>query len=125
MPLEKPLTPKMTRFVLVLASSPTITAAIKETGVAEATAYRWLKDERVKRELRDARREIMFHSVGKLISATGNAINVLTDVMNDDTQPAGSRVQAAKMILDTAINTVQADDLQEQIDALKKLKENN
>ena len=53
------MTAKARRFLTTLVNSATISEAIRTTGVAEATAYRWLRDEDFKAELRQARREAL------------------------------------------------------------------
>lgn len=117
--MEK-LTAKQSNFIIILTSAPSVNAAIRESGVSSRTAWRWLKDPYFNEQLRKARREVLFHASGKLTAATERAVETLTNIMEDDSQPAASRVQAARIIIDTAYNSIQADDIQERIEQLER-----
>lgn len=115
------LTGKETKFLTALLSSSTTAEAIAKAKIAENTAYRYLRDDRFKGELRKARRDIIFKTTSSLTASTERALSVLNDVMVDQDAPASSRVAAAKLVLDVAFNAVQADDIQERIERLEKL----
>lgn len=116
----KKLTPKQYRFVVALAGSRTVKEAIATAKITEKTAYRWLKDSYFQDQLRKARRDVLFQATGELTAAVSGAIGTLSAIMDDDTQPASARVSAARTILDTAFNAIQADDLQERVEAIEK-----
>ncbi|WP_235043546.1 hypothetical protein [Oenococcus oeni] len=115
------MTAKARRFLTTLVNSATISEAIRTTGVAEATAYRWLRDEDFKAELRQARREALTAATTKLTAATGTAVDVLTAIMSDTEAPDSTRVQAARTLLSVAYDAVQADDLAERIEKLEQM----
>jgi len=50
---------------------------------------------------------------------TGEAVDVLRKVMTDSDNPAGSRVTAARIILDTALKVVEMEDLESRIATLE------
>lgn len=114
------ITPKQHKFIAALIQADTTQAAIDEVGVSKNAAYRWLKDPDFMKELRQARRDVLFHATGTLTAATDSAVQTLAMIMKDKSQPATSRVQAARIILDTAFNALQADDLQERIEQLEQ-----
>lgn len=113
------LTRNQERAVLALLAEPTITAAAKATGVNDVTIWRWLQNPVFQSRYRAARRQVVEASIANLQQATGEAVQALRDVMNDPGAPAGSRVSAAKTVLDTALQAVELLDLSERVDALE------
>lgn len=113
------LTPKALAFIPLLAASTTTTEAIEKAGISEKTAYRWLKNPAFVDELRKARREVLKRATGKLTAEASSAVDVLAKIMNDPETPASTRTQAARIILDTAYNSIQADDLEQRIEQLE------
>ncbi|OJG56786.1 hypothetical protein RT43_GL001423 [Enterococcus italicus DSM 15952] len=47
------------------------------------------------------------------------AVQVLSEVMNDKEAPHASRVTSAKNVLDVAYRSLELDDLQQEVDKLK------
>lgn len=96
-------------------------AAIRKTGITEPTAYKWLKDEGFQKEYRKIRRETMQQVTSRLQQASVRAVETLEKVMTDEEAPASSRVQSARAILDNAYKGIELDDIQEQLDEIKKV----
>lgn len=113
------ITPKQHKFIAALIQANTTQEAIDAVGVTKNAAYKWLRDPDFIAELRQARRDVLFHATGTLTATTDEAVKTLATIMKDKTQPATSRVQAARIILDTAFNALQADDLQARIEQLE------
>lgn len=113
------MTPKAYQFLNVLAASQTVKAAIDETGVAQSTAYKWMRDPLFKEKLREARRTAMLAATSKLSEASEEAVDLLRKVMADDDSPTSSRVSAARCVLEMGYNAVQADDLAERLEVLE------
>lgn len=113
------MTPKAYQFINVLATSQTIKSAIDKTGVAQSTAYKWMRDPLFRQKLREARRTAMLAATSKLSEASEEAVDLLREVMADPDAPASSRVSAARSVLDMAYNAVQADDMLARIEAIE------
>ena len=114
------ITAKARQFIVALSTSSTTQEAIDATGVNPHTAYRWLKDPDFTHELREARRQVLFHSTSRLTSATERAVDTLLGVMDDDGASASAKVSAARAVLDAAYNAAQVDDVIERIEKLEK-----
>lgn len=102
-----------------LITSKDTREAIKVAGITEATAYKYLRDDDFKSELREYRRDVLFQATSKLTQATDKAVQTLVDVMDDEEATATAKVQSAKTVLDLAYNAVQADDLIERIERIE------
>lgn len=89
---------KQDKLLSALLESPTIQSAAKVAGISEATALRYLKDEEFVVAYRDARREVVSHSITSLQAACSNAVATLCAVCDDTEAPASSRISAAKSI---------------------------
>lgn len=113
------MTAKTERFLAALLTSPTIEMAAKVAGISESTALRTLKDAEFATAYRDARREVVSHSLTALQAACGEAVTTLREVASDSEAPASSRVTAAKAILDISVRAVEIDDLAARVEAME------
>jgi hypothetical protein len=59
--------------------------------------------------------------VAHLQRVSGEAVDTLRTIMNDDQKPASARVTAARVILDMSIKAVELEDLEVRIAALEGL----
>lgn len=115
------MTPKQEKLLAALLESPTIQAAAAVAGISEATALRYLKDADFSAAYRDARREVVSHSITSLQTACAHAVATLCAVCNDAEAPASSRVTAAKAILETSLRAVEIDDLGARVESLEAM----
>ena len=112
------LTRKAEQAVAALLQFPTIPEAAKAAGVSERTLYGWLQEEGFREQYRSARTEVVRHAVTMVQRASGEAVEVLRDVMNSPESPTSSRVSAAKTILELALKAVELEDLESRLEAL-------
>ncbi|RYX80618.1 hypothetical protein EON83_27720 [bacterium] len=115
------MTAKHDKFLAALLSMPTIDLAAKIAGISEATAQRYLKEPDFATAYRDARREVVSHSLTALQAACGEAVATLRSVAGDAEAPASSRVSAAKTILEFSMKAVELDDLAARVEAMETL----
>lgn len=113
------MTAKHEKLLAALLCAPTIQAAAKGAGLSESTALRYLKENEFAGAYRDARREVVSHAVTQLQSACGEAVATLREVAGDAGAPAGSRVAAARSILETSMRAVEIDDLAARVEMLE------
>ncbi len=113
------MTPKQEKLLAALLESPTIQSAASSAGVSESTALRYMKEPDFITAYRDARREVVSHSITSLQAACSNAVATLCAVCDDPEAPASSRVTAAKAILETSLRAVEIDDLAARVDMLE------
>jgi AcrR family transcriptional regulator len=100
-----------------LLSTSTITDAAKQAGVAEATIYRYLRDETFKNEYRNARRDVVENTIGQLQGATAQAVETLTK--NLDCGNPSAEIRAAQIILETSYKGIELIDLQMRVELLE------
>ena len=106
--------------IAALISNPTIKGAAQTAGIAEKTLHQWLKDKAFYEAYREAQAQVIRATMGQTINAAGQAIQTLTDIMTDKETNAGSRVTAAKAILDSAMKIYEAELIQERLEALER-----
>jgi hypothetical protein len=68
---------------------------------------------------RRARREAVEQARARLQQASGEAVEALREVMDDETAPHASRVSAAKIVLDMSLKETYAEELEERFAALE------
>lgn len=73
------------------------------------------------KKYRAAKRQAVTQAVARLQQATTQAVDTLEAIMGDKDAPAGSRVTAAKTVLEMAVKAVELDDLAARIEALERV----
>src|SRR5689334_93199 len=81
-------------------SHPTSKAAADAAGISEVTLWRYKRDPKFLRRLREARREAVDHAVLRLQRTAGDAVTVLHDLMMSREAPAAARISAARTFLE-------------------------
>ena len=123
-PKPKPLlTRKQETGLAALISQPTMKEAATLAGVNEATLWRWLQLPDFEKAYRQARRETVKHAIVKLQAASSQAVDVLIEVMTDETAPEFARLAAAKAVLEFSMKAVEVDDLAVRVAELERLLE--
>ena len=114
------LTARQHKAIAALLTEPTITAAATKVGIGERTLHTWLSERPFVDAYRTARREAVTQAVARLQQVSTAAVAVLVQVMADKKTPAGTRVVAAKTVLDMAIRAVELDDISARLEALEQ-----
>jgi hypothetical protein len=94
-------TGKQEALIAALLTEPTYAAAAAKAGISEATLYRWLHLPDFRTAYRQARRELVESAIGRLQSASGQAVEALLTVARHGKRD-GDRVRAAVALLDHA-----------------------
>ncbi len=118
---EPKLSANQERAIVALLTEPTIAAAAKKAGVNEATIWRWQQQKGFQTAYWQARRTAMGSAVASLQRLAGHVVACLATVMTDRTAPAGSRVSAAKIVLDSAMQGIEIYELAEGLQSLEDL----
>jgi hypothetical protein len=95
------LTRKQEQAVAALLVEATVQQAAERAGASPSTLKRWLKEPAFLAAYREARREVLEGSIGRLQAATGTAVDALLAVARDGKKD-GDRVRAAVALLDHA-----------------------
>ena len=106
------------RLVAELAAGAAVADAAKAAGISEATAYRRLRDDGFRRQLDDARAEIVGRAVAMLTHASVEAVETLRGLLGSEMDFA--RLAAARAILDIGIRMREQLDLAARVAALEQ-----
>ena len=96
------LTRKHEQAIAALLSCSTVEEAAGKVGVSYSTLKRWMHDPAFAAAYRNARRELLDVSVGRVQAATGTAVDTLLAVAKNGAKDA-DRVRAAVALLDHAL----------------------
>lgn len=107
-----------TPLVLALAHGASAEAAAKAAGISRATVYRRLKEPAFRKQVDDARAEIVARAVAKLSSASTEAADALRRLLYSDMDFA--RLAAARAILELGAKLREQHDLLSRIEALEE-----
>lgn len=106
--------------LIALLEYPTVKEAAQAAGIHKATLYKWLQQPAFKNVYREARREAVTRATARLQQLTGEAAEVLREVMNDPSQQGAARVGAARLVLDYAARMTETESIEERIEKLEQ-----
>ena len=115
------LTGKQQQFVEALLASSNITIAAKSAGVSLRTAQRWYTEPAIKDACRAGRAAMFDAALQSLCDAVGKAVDTLVIHMGDSETPAPTRVRAAQIVLERAIDVHKMADLERKVEELQQL----
>jgi hypothetical protein len=118
---EEKLKGKQAAALTALLSQPTVADAAKAAKIGERTLWRYLSEETFAEAYREAKRELVGHTIMRLQANASAAAKVLMDVASNTEQPASARVAAARVIIDHALNGAKLNDLQSEMDEIKRM----
>lgn len=114
------LTAKQIRAIEALCREPRIDQAAKSAGVSRVTLWRWLNEPAFSLAYRDARSRLLEGALIALEAKATQAIETLSDVMNDHDSPAGSRVSAARTTLELLLRLRESLEIEARIAAIER-----
>jgi transposase-like protein len=118
------LSRKKSKAILALLENRTVGEAAESIGVGQSTLFRWMQDHNFQQHLLQAKRKVIDQAITQLQNMCGDAVEVLKQIMIDDTNPPTSRIACAKAILDQSLKGFELEDLAVRIDSLEKALEN-
>jgi predicted site-specific integrase-resolvase len=118
---ENDLTPKQEKAIQALLTHPTMEEAAEAAGVNRVTLFRWLQQGEFQAAYTKARRESVRQAIARLQNRSGEAVEVLAEIMSDITNAPSARVSAAKAIIEYSIEAVEVEDLAERLAELESL----
>jgi hypothetical protein len=114
------LSRKKSKAVLALLDHRTVGEAAESIGVGQSNLFRWMQDHNFQRHYMQAKRKVINQAITQLQKMTGEAVEVLGQIMMDNANPPTSRIACAKAILDHAFKGFELEDLAMRIDSLEK-----
>lgn len=109
------------RFLKALLQCASVDQACKKAGINRTTGYKYLKDADFMEEYRSLRRDAMQQVTAQLQKKSEEAVQVLSEVMNDKEAPHASRVTSAKNVLDVAYRSLELDDMVAEMEKIKSM----
>ena len=113
------LTGKQQRALAFLVTERTIEAAARKAGIGRTTIFEWFQDADFQAAYRVARGDLVRHAVAQAQAACSEAVTVLREIMINGENPAGTRVSAAKAVLETAIKAVEVEEVVARIERIE------
>lgn len=110
------LTPKQEKFMLALATSPSIVRACEVAGIARSTGQKYLKSVTFRQAWREYKSELMAQTTAQLQNTSLEAVQVLREIMLDDTVSPYARQQAAQTVLSMAYKSHEVESVQEVLE---------
>ncbi len=117
---EQELTPKQDKLILCLLAGLTIEASAQQIGIGDKTARRWLKLPHVKQALHQAKQELFSDALDELRSGVADAIKTLKSVMTSEETTAASRVRAAQIWIEQAVELHKVAELEQKFSLLEE-----
>ena len=106
--------------IAALLTQRNIEEAAKSIGIGGTTLLRWMKDPEFQRAYREARRQAVGQSIGRLQQATSAAATTLMKIMVDQTTPASTRVRGADSIFNHAAKFIEIEDIEARVAELER-----
>jgi hypothetical protein len=103
----------MEEAIAALLSHSSIDLAAKSIDISPKTLRRWLKIPEFQDAYREARREVVHQTVGRMQQHTGDACRVILRTMADPKEGAALNLKAATHILDYSFKGLEMDKLED------------
>lgn len=119
---DRELNVRQMRVVVALIEYPTISDAASACDIGESTIRRWLaQDEGFRVALREASRRMVESAIAHVHKSADEAVRVLESIAADDKAPYTARVAAARYLDARRLRFLDALDLRDEVDELKRL----
>ena len=118
---KRALSRQQRRFALALATSRSVKGAASKAGIAERTAWRWLRDSGVRAAANQVLDAVLAEATHSAATRMTEALDTLATIMADAEAPCGSRVASARALLDIGLRSYEQLALVERVAALERL----
>lgn len=112
------LTKNQLKAIPIILEARTITEGVKKAGISKATFYEWLKNHEFKAEFVRQRQEIVDHALHELKTSTGDAVNVLKELLKANAENV--RLRTAQAILDNVLKSIEIENLEKRLTELER-----
>lgn len=111
--------PNDEKILSALVATHTIAEAARAAGCSERTVYSRLADDDFRAEYEKRRRQTLDGACRALQSALTDAVDVLTSIMKESDTSPGTRVSAARSVIDYGVKLTELSDLAARVAALE------
>jgi hypothetical protein len=102
MPNKKESAVSDEQIIAALISSGTITEAATAAGISARTIYERMTHKEFKAAYTAAKSDILRHAVFNMDSKLTDAVDTIAEIMQDESTPPATRLQAAQMLIQNA-----------------------
>src|SRR6266849_2382017 len=106
--------------IAALLSHRNVEEAARAVGISSNTLLRWLKEPEFEAAYREARRTAFSQSIARLQDASGAAVTTVLKIMVDSNVSAGTRLRAAKIVLDQTAKAIEIEDIDVRLAKLER-----
>lgn len=115
------MTAKQERALAAMLTHRTYSEAAAAAGIGEATLYRYLRDAEFCKAYRERLDELRREATDKAKKAMPPALDVLSDIaQNEDTQDT-ARISAARSVLEYGLKLTEREDVLQRLDELERI----
>lgn len=100
---------RQSKFLKAMLEKPNIDEACHKANISLSTGYKYLSEDYFTEEYKRLRSDYMQLITASLQKSSEQAIKVLTDIMNNQDEPAEARVQSATQVLKIAYRSLELD----------------
>ena len=104
-----------------LITTPTVREAAASVGIPETTAYNWLRKPDFAAEYKQRKRQAVSEASDYLQSRINEATSVILEIMNNTETSPQTRLNAAKMIIETGYKIIEQGEIIARIEALEAI----
>lgn len=115
------LTTKQRTFLDCLMAGNTIITSAAAARVSETTAHRWLKRPDIQAARAAAEQRVFDHALRRLLGLVDKAVDVLDAAMSNDEVSMSTRVRASLIVIEQALTTLKASEIEASIKQLAQL----
>jgi hypothetical protein len=114
------LKPRQQRFVMAMASSPSLKAAAEKVGVHASTADAWMKLPAVKEALADLLQRVSDETARRLQRESGQYLDVASKLVADDDREPAVRMRGALTLLQMGFDVALYRELERRVYQLER-----
>ncbi len=114
-------TARQRRLIEALLAGQSVTQACRTAGIARRTFYRWLRQPAFREALQQAEADLLEAATRRLLALQASALDAVGAVLADEHLPPTYRLQAARLVLDSALRFYDATSLERRITDLERM----
>lgn len=115
------MTGRKQRAIVALLNSPTRAAAAEASGVGISTLRRWMREDPAFRvAYQAALDELLRDASAQTQRSLSPAIKALTEIVEDEAQPATARISAARSLIEFGLRLNEAVTVAERLDTIEQ-----